>query len=127
MSKAIDMLADVGCHRHKFINTMEEKIMCRLEAIERNSLLAAKNVLNLEDVALLTGLSKSHLYKLTSSRQIPHYKQNGKQMWFDRREIEDWQKQNRVTTIAEAEQKAIAHTVMGKSMLDDEKRKRRSV
>lgn len=91
-----------------------EEILQRLEQIERYTLLGAKNVLNLDDVALLTGLSKSHLYKLTCQKMIPHYKQNGKQMWFDKSEVEAWQKQNRVTTQAEAEQQAIAYTVTGK-------------
>lgn len=88
--------------------------MQELDAIKRYTLLGAKNVLNLEDVALLTGLSKSHLYKLTCQKMIPHYKQNGKQMWFDKAEIEAWQKQKRVTTQAEAEQQAIAYAVTGK-------------
>lgn len=92
---------------------MEDRILLELEQIKAYSLLSAKNVLNLDDVALLTGLSKSHLYKLTCQKMIPHYKQNGKQMWFDRAEIGAWQKQNRVTTQAEAEQKAIAYTVTG--------------
>ena len=48
----------------------------QLDRIEKYSLLAAKNVLCFDDVALLTGLSKSHLYKLTCSHQIPHYKPN---------------------------------------------------
>lgn len=90
---------------------MEEIIMQKLAEIEQNTLLAAKNVLTLDDVAKLTGLSKSHLYKLTCSRQIPHYKPNTKALYFDRKEIEDWQRQNRVKTTAEAEQEAIAHTI----------------
>ena len=93
-------------------NDMEE-IMQRLDAIEQNSLLAAKNVLTIDDVAKLTGMSKSHLYKLTCSRQKPHYKPNSKSLYFDRKEIEDWMKQNRVKTTAEAEQEAIAHVVKG--------------
>ena len=67
------------------------------------SLLAAKNVLTLEDVSLLTGLSKSHLYKLTCNHQIPHYKPNGKQLYFDRAEIEAWMKQGKVSTVDESE------------------------
>ena len=70
------------------------------------SLLAAKNVLTLEDVSLLTGLSKSHLYKLTCNHQIPHYKPNGKQLYFDRAEIEAWMKQGKVSTVDESEQMA---------------------
>ena len=41
----------------------------KLDLILIYSLLAAKNVLTLEDVSLLTGLSKSHLYKLTCNHQ----------------------------------------------------------
>lgn len=89
---------------------MEEKI----NQILVYSLLAAKNVLTLEDVSLLTGLSKSHLYRLTCTRQIPFYKPNGKQIYFDRAEIESWMKQNRVATQQEAEQAAIAYVVTGK-------------
>lgn len=93
---------------------MEEMILERLEAIERNSLLAAKNVLTIDDVALLTGLSKSHIYKLTCSKQIPFYRPNGKLVYFDRLELESWLKQNRVNTTAEAEQQAIAYVVKHK-------------
>ena len=88
---------------------MEEKI----DMILNYSLLAAKNVLTMEDVAVLTGLSKSHLYRLTCSHQIPHYKPNGKQIYFDRGEVEAWMKQNRVGTTKEAEQKAVAYVVTG--------------
>jgi excisionase family DNA binding protein len=83
---------------------MEENIKNQLDRIERNSLLAAKNVLTLEDVALLTGLSKSWLYKATYKHQIPFYKPNGKQVYFDRNEIECWLKHNRIATTAEISQ-----------------------
>ena len=87
---------------------MEHEILNKLEAIERYTLLAAKNV------ALLTGFSKSHLYKLTCSHQIPHYKPNGKQIYFDRAEVEAWMKQNRVATTQEMDQKAINYVVTGR-------------
>lgn len=94
---------------------MQEKkdlILSKLEAIERYSLLGAKNVLLMDDVALLTGLSKSHLYKLTCKNEIPHYKSNGgKTNYFDRKEVEDWMKANKVLTQTEAEQKATAYIV----------------
>lgn len=81
----------------------------QLDRIERYSMLAAKNVLILDDVVILTGLSKSHLYKLTCTHQIPHYKPNGKLIYFDRAEIETWMKQNRVATESEVEQKAATY------------------
>ena len=93
------------------LKQVADLITAKLNAIERYTLLGANNVLNLDDVAMLTGLSKSHLYKLTCTKQIPHYKPNSKAMYFDRVEIEEWMKQNRVTTQAEAEQKAVAYVV----------------
>lgn len=91
-------------------STMEEK----LNQILVYSLLAAKRVLTLQDAALLTGLSKSHLYRLTCTRQIPYYKPHGKQIYFDRGEIEAWMKQNRVATQQETEQAAITYVITGK-------------
>lgn len=90
-----------------------EEIIKRLDVIEHYTLLAAKNVLCFDDVVLLTGLSKSYLYKLTCTRQIPHYKPNGKHIYFDRNEVEAWMKQNRVNTALEAEQAAAAYIVKG--------------
>lgn len=89
---------------------MEDKI----NQILVYSLLAAKNVLTLEDVALLTGLSKSHLYRLTCTHQIPYYRPNGKQIYFDRVEVEAWMRQNRVATQQEAERQAVTYVVTGK-------------
>ena len=94
---------------------MEQTIIEKLDAIERNTLLASKNVLTIDDVALLTGISKSTLYKMTCKKQLPHYKPNSKLLFFDRTEIEEWAKQNRVNTWAEAEQKALAYTVANKN------------
>lgn len=93
---------------------MSEEIKNQLDRIERYSLLSAKNVLCFEDVVLLTGLSKSHLYKLTSSHQIPHYKPNGKQVYFDRAEVESWMKHNRVATKEEIDQAATNYIVTGR-------------
>ncbi len=89
---------------------MEEKI----NKILLYSLLAAKNVLNLEDVSILTGLSKSYLYKLTSTHQLPYYRPNGKQIYFDRTEIESWMKQNRIATAQEIDQQATSYVVTGR-------------
>lgn len=89
---------------------MEDKtaeiILKELRDIRRLTLLAAKNVLDIDDVVALTGLSKSYVYKLTCKKEIPYYKPNGKLIYFDRQEVEGWMKQNRVNSIAEAEQTA---------------------
>ncbi len=90
---------------------MEQEILKRLQVIEYNTLLAAKKVLDLSDVAALTGMSKSTIYKLTSEKKIPHYKPTAKLLYFDRNEVEAWMKQNRVNTQAEAESAAAAYMV----------------
>jgi excisionase family DNA binding protein len=86
----------------------------KLEQIERITLVGAKNVLTLEEVALLTGLSKGHLYRLTSTQSIPHYKPNGRNLYFKKDEIEEWLLQNRVSTLAEIDSKATTYTAIKK-------------
>ena len=83
-----------------------DEILEYLKKVETNSLLAAKKVLNIDDVAALTGLSKSHLYKMTCRKKIQYYKPNGKLVYFDRAEAEAWMKQNRVNTAQKAVQQA---------------------
>lgn len=77
----------------------------RLRGIEL-LLLSQKTVLNLEEVAAYTGLSKSYLYKLTCSSGIPCYKPQGKHIYFSKEEIDQWLLQNRKATIRELESQA---------------------
>ncbi len=86
---------------------METTILKELQAIKQLTLLASKKVLTMDDVSLLTGLSKSHIYKLVSWKKIPHYKSNGgKLTFFEKDEIERWLLQNRISTSDEIEIKA---------------------
>ena len=78
-----------------------------------NAVLSNKSTLSLEECAAYINVSVSHLYKLTSTQQIPHYKPRGKMVYFDRAEIDNWLRQNRVATASEIEQKAANHLVMG--------------
>jgi excisionase family DNA binding protein len=77
----------------------------RLRNIE-SLLLSQKVVLNFNEVAAYTGLSKSYLYKLTSSAGIPCYKPQGKQIYFNKQEIDQWLLQNRKATNIELEHQA---------------------
>jgi hypothetical protein len=90
---------------------MMQEIILILKEIQRNSLLAAKQVLSIDDVATLTGLSRSHLYKLTSANEIPHYKPNSRLLYFDKTEVENWMKRNRVGADNEAEEYAVGYMV----------------
>jgi excisionase family DNA binding protein len=93
---------------------MNEILLNELSEIKRYTLLSAKNMLTFEDVLLLTGLSKSYLYKLTCKHAIPFYRPNGKQVYFDKKEIEAWLRQNRIATESELENKAITYLTTGR-------------
>lgn len=80
----------------------------RLRNIE-TLLLSQKTVLNFDEVAAYTGLSKSHLYKLTSTGGIPCYKPSGKHIYFNKSEVDEWLLQNRKATTAELQDKANAY------------------
>ncbi len=83
-------------------------VVARVERIEQQT---GKTTLLIADVAALTGMSKSHIYKLTCTNQIPHYKPNGKHLYFDRAEVEAWMKRGKVQTNAEAAQAATRYNV----------------
>lgn len=80
----------------------------RFDRLEQLMLLAAKSVLTLSDVADLTGLSKSQIYKLICSKRIPHYRPDGRRIYFERAEIEAWLKQNHVPVFDEEQTAARA-------------------
>ena len=77
----------------------------RLRSIE-TLLLSQKTVLNFDEVAAYTGLSKSYLYKLTCSGGIPCYKPQGKHIYCNKQEIDQWLLQNRKATSNELNSQA---------------------
>ena len=77
----------------------------RIEELE-NLVYLNKNVLSFEEAGKFTNLSKSYLYKLTSTQQIPHYKPQGKMIYFEKDALEAWLRQNPVKTQAQISQEA---------------------
>lgn len=75
------------------MNTELLKIQDELAILKQLMLLSAKNVLTIEDVSFLTGLSVARLYSLTSQHLIPYYKrEQSRILYFDKKEIEEWMK-----------------------------------
>ena len=62
--------------------------------------------LRVSELEKMLFLSKSYLYKLTSGNLIPHYKPQGKMLYFEKTELEAWLRQNPVKTQAQIEQEA---------------------
>lgn len=88
---------------------MDSIILIKLNSIEKmlkEQNILVKGVLNFNETCQYLELSKSHLYKLTSRGAIPHYKPNGKKIYFKRAELDKWLLSNRTNTEEEINQKA---------------------
>lgn len=80
--------------------TQEEIKKVAAELADR-VIFTTKEVLTSDEVARYMGISKSYLYKLTMNRVIPHFKPTGKVCYFDRKELEDFLRSNRVLKVNE--------------------------
>lgn len=87
-----------------------EVMNLKLDRIERLTLLAAKPVLDIEEAALFTGFSVGHLYRLTSGKEIPHYKKDRK-LYFKKVELEEWMLETRILTNDEIDAQAQAYVL----------------
>ena len=83
---------------------MRTELQTELQEIKQLLLLNNKTVLTPDEVSLMYGLSKDYLYHLTSERVIPFHKPNGKKIFFDKEEVENWLLQNRQDTVEETQQ-----------------------
>ena len=92
------------------IQQMEEAFKC----LEK-WLFAGKDVLTLDEASVFLDASKSQLYKLTRTFAIPHYKPNGKTIYFSKEELVEWIKKHPVKTKEVYEQDAIRY-VMNKPL-----------
>lgn len=92
---------------------MVNEIEAQLSRIE-NMLIGTKEVLTFDEVANYTGLSKSYLYKLTSTGQIAHYKPKGKLLYFNKADVDSFLMQNRVSSNTELETKAVQYVTLKK-------------
>ena len=91
----------------------EVNISQELSEIKRLVLMGAKNVLNVDDLCLLLGTTRSNVYRMTSEKKIPFYKPLRGKIYFKRDEIESWLLRNRSASLdelqADAELYCITH------------------
>ena len=73
--------------------------------------LLKKTVLNFNEACKYLDVSPSHLYKLTSTKQIPHFCPQGKKLYFKREELDNWLQRNRQSTLDEMEQVASDYVI----------------
>ncbi|MEZ5001423.1 MAG: helix-turn-helix domain-containing protein [Chitinophagales bacterium] len=94
-------------------NLILEKLNRLEQKIEEQNLLK-KNVLNFNDACSYLDISASHLYKLTSQKSIPHFCPQGKKLYFNRIELDEWLQRNRQSSADEIEKAAANYLIHNK-------------
>lgn len=94
---------------------MDKNLEMRVSELEQ-MLFLTKNVLSFDEASKFLHLSKSYLYKLTSGNLIPHYKPQGKMIYFERVCLEAWLRQNPVKTQVQIEQEAQQYIMSNKPL-----------
>ena len=81
-----------------------EELQKRMDAVE-DILDNTKEVLSVEEAARFMDIARSSLYKMTSDRSIPFYRPNGKMIYFEKADILEWIRKNRVMPVMYNEDK----------------------
>ncbi len=87
------------------------KKLTHLEAMLGEQMLLVKDVLNFDEARRYLNFSASYLYKLTSKLGIPHYKPQGKMVYFLRAELDKWRLSNPVKTREEIQAAANSYVL----------------
>jgi len=93
------------------------EIYQKLEAIEKRieaQAIYQKTILTFNEAVIYLDISSSHLYKLTSSTKIAHYKPGGKKLFFKKEDLDAWLLSNRQQTDKELETTAIDYLMLSK-------------
>jgi excisionase family DNA binding protein len=84
----------------------QEAILQRLNSIEKHFNQDEKPFTLIEASKYLD-ISRSYLYKLTHKKLITHFKPNGKKIYFQKVDLNNWLFRNKRESESEIEQKAI--------------------
>lgn len=90
-----------------------DKLTQIAEKIDEQNMLQ-KAVLNFNEACKYLDVSPSHLYKLTSQKQIPHFCPQGKKLYFRRDEIDTWLLRNRQSAADEIDKLATDYVIRNK-------------
>jgi excisionase family DNA binding protein len=97
----------------------DKEVLKKLENIEmmlEQQNLLKKVVLNLNEAKAYLNISASHMYKLTSQKQIPHFCPQGKKLYFKREELDHWLLRNRQDSFDEIETMAANYLLTNKRL-----------
>ena len=92
-------------------NPTTKNVFDKLTAIESLLVATQPKPLTLKEAAEFLDFSRSYLYRLTSQGRVPCYKPEGKRVYFDRAELVNWLKRNRIQPQEETEETAASYIV----------------
>ena len=92
-------------------NPTTKNMFDKLTSIESLLVATQPKPLTLKEAAEFLDFSRSYLYRLTSQGRVPCYKPEGKRVYFDRAELVNWLKRNRIRPQEETEEKAASYIV----------------
>lgn len=99
-----------------------DELLAHLKNVEKIAY-AAKDFLNIDEVAAYLQVSKSFVYKLTSTKELTVYKPNDKNIFVLRDDLNDWIRRNPCFSYEEIDKQA---NVMSYRLENNNKRKRRT-
>ena len=92
-------------------NPTTKNVFDKLISIESLLVATQPKPLTLKEAAEFLDFSRSYLYRLTSQGRVPCYKPEGKRVYFDRAELVNWLKRNRIRPQEELEATAATYVV----------------
>ncbi|MCG3167256.1 MAG: hypothetical protein POELPBGB_03043 [Bacteroidia bacterium] len=92
-------------------NKNVEERLSKLESL----LLSQKQILNIEELSIYTGISVGYLYKLSSKGELPVSQPNGKMLFADRALIDKWLLRNPKKTNEQIDAEANTYVSLKKS------------
>lgn len=78
-----------------------DDLVSSLKSLRTSISVQSKSTLTKEEAADYLGLTVKSLLDLTHKKLIPYYKPNGKMIYFDKEELDEWIRRNRQTPVYE--------------------------
>ena len=88
---------------------IDQEIKEQLDRIEQYAMIAAKNMLNIKEAAIILNMTVEGVRYNVRNNTLPYYKPNINRLYFKKSELEDWMMQNRSKSMKEIESEAAAY------------------
>lgn len=91
-------------------------ILEKLDYLEQLIISNNKEILSVEELEKYTGFKKSYIYHLVHYSKIPYSKPNGKYLFFQKSEIDEWLLKNKSLSDNQIQEKAREYVLKKKNI-----------